>query len=294
VVTIETSVREEIQGFLDSTGLTVNKLCVLAGVFPSSVYPLLKGRRNYLRADTYKKIKAAQKAAAEQEALALEAQKKLDAEKQRQADLEKARLEAEEKARLAQEQADAETLAKLQAEKEALEAQLKEAEEKAKAAEEAARLAAEKAAAEKAEAERLAAEEKVRLEAEAKAKTVKAVEVKTNEDGSVDIAIPTLTFKSDSSELTDSKKNAETLNKLYEILSDETYAGFKCDVTGFVNPDNYIWTEAENQLAMSRANTVVEYLKAKGIPAERFTTAYGSGKTSNKEYNRRVEFKLTK
>lgn len=248
----------------------------------------------YRPENTYRKKKAAEKAAKEQEILAEQARLKIEEEKRRQEELELARLEAETKAREAREKADAETLARLEMEKEALEAQLREAEEKAKAAEEAARIAEEKAAQEKAEAERIAQEEKARLEAEAKAKTVKKVEIVMNEDGSVNIAIPTLYFVSDRAELTSAKSNEETLQKVYEILNDPDYAEFKCEITGYVNPDNLVWTEAENQLALNRAQTVVENLSSKGIPTERLTTAYGSGKTTNKEYNRRVEFKLTK
>lgn len=248
----------------------------------------------YRPENTYRKRKAAEKAVAQQEALALQKRLEIEEENRKKDELEKARLEAERKQQEAQANADAEEIARLEAERAELEAKLKEAEERARAVEEAARIAEEKAAAEKAEAERIAAEEAARIEAEAKAKTVKKVEIVLNEDGSVNIAIPTLYFVSNQAELTSAKSNEETLQKVYEILSNSDYAEFKCEITGYVNPDNLIWTDAENELALSRTKTVVKNLTEKGISADRFTSKYGSGKTTNKEYNRRVEFKLTK
>lgn len=248
----------------------------------------------YRPENTYRKRKAAEKAIAQQEALALQKRQEIEEENRKKDELKKARLEAERKQKKAQANADAQDIARLEEERAALEAQLKETEERAKAAEKAARLAEEKAAAEKAEAERIAAEEKARLEAEAKAKTVKKVEIVMNEDGSVNIAIPTLYFVSNQAELTNAKSNEETLQKIYEILSNSDYAKFKCEITGYVNPDNIIWTDAENELALNRTKTVIKKLIEKGISADRFTSKYGSGKTTNKEYNRRVEFKLTK
>jgi len=244
--------------------------------------------------NTYRKRKAADAEAARQAIIAEKARLKIEEEKRRQDELDKARHEAERRQQEAKANADAEELARLEQEKAALEAQLKEAEERAKAAEEAAQIAEEKAAAEKAEADRIAAEEKARLEAESKAKTVKKVEIVMNEDGSVNIAIPTLYFVSDRADLTAAKSNEETLLKVYEILSNPDYEEFKCEVTGYVNPDNFVWTDSENELALNRTKTVIQNLTKKGIDAERFTSKYGSGKTSNKEYNRRVEFKLTK
>lgn len=122
----------------------------------------------------------------------------------------------------------------------------------------------------------------------------KKVEVKMNEDGTVDINIPTLSFKINSSELTDTKQNNDTLKKVYEILSDKLYEDFKVLIIGYVNPDGDDWTEEEKVLALNRAKSVEQKLIKLGINSSRFNSLAGSGKTSNKEFNRRVEFKLTK
>lgn len=123
---------------------------------------------------------------------------------------------------------------------------------------------------------------------------VKTVEVNLNEDGSVDINIPNLSFVSDKAILTDAPSNSETIQKVYEILSDSVYEGFICEITGYVNPDNLEWTEEEKGLAYERAESVSQKLINLGIAADKFVIKYGSGKTENKEYNRRVEFKLIK
>lgn len=120
------------------------------------------------------------------------------------------------------------------------------------------------------------------------------VEINLREDGSVDIAVPNLMFVSNSTVLTSAVENKETIQKVYEILSDEKYLEFNCVITGFVNPDGDEWTAEEKKLAKGRAESVVKELVNLGIDENRLTAEFGSGKTSNKEYNRRVEFKLQK
>lgn len=123
---------------------------------------------------------------------------------------------------------------------------------------------------------------------------VKSVQVKIRDDGTVDIQVPTLLFVSDKTELTEAKSNQETLNKVYDILTDSTYSDFQCVVTGFVNSDREIWSKDEEKLAYGRATTIVSELVKRGIDSNRFKAEFGSGKTENKEYNRRVEFNLKK
>lgn len=123
---------------------------------------------------------------------------------------------------------------------------------------------------------------------------VKKVEVKLNDDGTVAINIPTLAFKSNSAELTDAASNQKTIQQVFEILSDELYAEYKVIITGYVNPDGTDWTEDEKELALSRAETIRQSLISKGIDGNRLESRHGSGKTDNNEFNRRVEFFLTK
>jgi len=125
-------------------------------------------------------------------------------------------------------------------------------------------------------------------------KVAKKVEVKTNDDGSVDINIPTLSFKANSYELTETKSNNDTILKVYEILKDNKYKDYSVVITGFINPDGAEWTSEEKALAFGRAQSVVTKLVSLGISPSRLVAEYGSGKTTNKEYNRRVEFKLKK
>ncbi len=125
-------------------------------------------------------------------------------------------------------------------------------------------------------------------------KVAKTVEVVENKDGTVSIDVPTIGFLPDSVELTTAKSNLETIEKVYQILIEEAYVDFKIEITGYVNPDNEIWTEDENKLAQGRAETIKNKLVDKGINADRLVTHFGEGKTQNKEFNRRVEFKLTK
>lgn len=120
------------------------------------------------------------------------------------------------------------------------------------------------------------------------------VEVKMNADGTVAINIPTLSFKSDSAELTDDESNTKTIKQVFDILSDSTYEEYKVVITGYVNPDGKKWTSEEKKLALSRAQTVKTTLVSMGISENRLEARNGSGKTENKEYNRRVEFILTK
>lgn len=122
----------------------------------------------------------------------------------------------------------------------------------------------------------------------------KSVEVSTNADGSVEIAIPTLSFKINSFELINTPENNDTINKVYEILVNEKYEDYNITITGYVNPDGENWTREEEVLALNRAKSVEERLKNLGIPAKRLKSFYGTGRTPNKEYNRRVEFKLVK
>ena len=110
----------------------------------------------------------------------------------------------------------------------------------------------------------------------------------------LNISIPTLSFKINSSELVNTKQNSETLQKVYDILVDEKYEDYKVTITGYINPDGEEWTTEEEVLALNRAKSVEERLKSLGVPANRLQSKRGTGKTPNKEYNRRVEFKLIK
>lgn len=120
------------------------------------------------------------------------------------------------------------------------------------------------------------------------------VEVKENNDGTVGIKIPTLSFKINSSELTENKANTETVQKVYDILTDKRYSALDVTITGYVNPDNDVWTKDEENLALARAESVKQRLVKMGISADRIKAQHGSGKTDNKEYNRRVDFLLSK
>lgn len=120
------------------------------------------------------------------------------------------------------------------------------------------------------------------------------VEVKMNADGTVAINIPTLSFESNSAELTDDESNQKTIQQVFDILNDKTYEEYKVVITGYVNPDGKKWTSEEKKLALSRAQTVKNTLVSMGISENRLEALNGSGKTENKEYNRRVEFILTK
>ncbi len=122
----------------------------------------------------------------------------------------------------------------------------------------------------------------------------KKVEVSENSDGTVNIAIPTLSFKINSWELVNTKQNSETIQKVYDILIDEKYEDYSVTITGYVNPDGELWTNEEEQLALKRAKSVEDKLRELGVSGARMESKYGEGKTKNKEYNRRVEFKLKK
>ncbi len=123
---------------------------------------------------------------------------------------------------------------------------------------------------------------------------VESVTLSMNEDGSLKIDIPNLNFVSDKALLTDAASNKETINQVFEILNEEIYKEFKCIITGYVNPDGAEWSEDEKLLAYERAEAVKNELVELGVSEDRFTVQCGSGKTDNKEYNRRVEFKLVK
>lgn len=123
---------------------------------------------------------------------------------------------------------------------------------------------------------------------------VEKVEVKQKEDGTVAINIPTLAFMSNSAELTDAESNQKTIQQVFDILNDELYAEYKVIITGYVNPDGIEWTESEKELALNRAETIRQSLISKGIDGSRLEARHGTGKTDNNEFNRRVEFTLTK
>lgn len=123
----------------------------------------------------------------------------------------------------------------------------------------------------------------------------KEIKIRKNDNGTINIDIPNLMFVADSSELTDDPQNAETITKLYTILSDEDYENYTVDITGFINPDDPAgWTEAEKVLATDRAIAVKNILVYLGIGADRITAKAGDGYTDDPEYNRRVELLLSK
>ena len=136
---------------------------------------------------------------------------------------------------------------------------------------------------------------KISVRRSAKPKEVaKKVEIYAHDDGTIDIAIPTLSFKINSAELINNSKNNETLETVYNILIDENYEQYKVTIIGYVNPDGDEWTKEEKVLALNRAKSVEKFLLKRGIPQNRLIAKNGDGKTENKEYNRRVEFILTK
>jgi tetratricopeptide (TPR) repeat protein/outer membrane protein OmpA-like peptidoglycan-associated protein len=122
----------------------------------------------------------------------------------------------------------------------------------------------------------------------------KKVEVSENLDGTVDIQIPTLSFKINSSDLINTSSNNDTIKKVYDILVDEKFEDYKVTITGYVNPDGEKWTNEEIMLALRRAQSVENKLRELGVDSNRMKAVAGDGKTNNKEYNRRVEFKLEK
>ncbi len=120
------------------------------------------------------------------------------------------------------------------------------------------------------------------------------VEVRENDDGTVDIKVPTLSFVANSAKLVENKANNETVKKVYEILSDKKYSDLNLTITGYVNPDGDEWTADEKKLALERAESVKKKIVKMGISEERVKAKNGDGKTENKEYNRRVEFLLSR
>ncbi len=138
-------------------------------------------------------------------------------------------------------------------------------------------------------------EEEPKVEETPVAAPVEVVEeahVEVNEDGTLKVQLPVFSFISDQPVLTDDPKNEEIIRQLLEILKDSKYDSFKCDIIGYVNPDNDVWSEHEYELATARATTILNRLVEAGIDSERLTASHGEGKTDNKVYNRRVEVKL--
>lgn len=129
---------------------------------------------------------------------------------------------------------------------------------------------------------------------EAPAEVVEEAHVEVNEDGTLKVQLPVFSFISDQAVLTDDPKNEEIIKQLLEILKDRKYRSFKCDIIGYVNPDNDVWNDHEYELATARATTILNRLVEAGIDSERLTASHGEGKTDNKVYNRRVEVKLYK
>lgn len=123
---------------------------------------------------------------------------------------------------------------------------------------------------------------------------VEEAHVEVNEDGTLKVQLPVFSFISDQAVLTDDPKNEEIIKQLLEILKDRKYRSFKCDIIGYVNPDNDVWNDHEYELATARATTILDRLVEAGIDSERLTASHGEGKTDNKVYNRRVEVKLYK
>ena len=123
---------------------------------------------------------------------------------------------------------------------------------------------------------------------------VEEVSVEVNEDGTLKVQLPVFSFESNSAALTKDQKNEDIIKELLKILKDRKYRSFKCNIIGYVNPDNEIWTEEENTLAFNRATSILNRLVEEGIDAKRLTASHGEGKTDNKVYNRRVEVKLYK
>ncbi len=123
---------------------------------------------------------------------------------------------------------------------------------------------------------------------------VESAHVAEEEDGTLTIELPVFSFVSNEAVLTDDPKNGEIIKELLEILKDRKYRSYKCNIIGYVNPDNDVWSEQEYQLATDRATTILERLVSEGIDANRLTASHGEGKTDNKVYNRRVEVKLYK
>ena len=121
---------------------------------------------------------------------------------------------------------------------------------------------------------------------------VEEAHVEVNEDGTLKVQLPVFSFISDQAVLTDDPKNEEIIKQLLEILKDRKYRSFKCDIIGYVNPDNDVWNDHEYELATARATTILNRLVEAGIDSERLTASHGEGKTDNKVYNRRVEVKL--
>lgn len=115
-------------------------------------------------------------------------------------------------------------------------------------------------------------------------------------DGSISIAIPALTFETNSVKLENNKSNTGGLDTLVEVLlNEDILQDMTISVIGYINPDSKSdnWSDEEKAMAQGRAQTVVEYLKEHGCK-QKFESMSGSGYTDNREYNRRVEIAVHK
>lgn len=117
-----------------------------------------------------------------------------------------------------------------------------------------------------------------------------------NPDGTITIAIPTLTFKPNTTDLLENESNTHALDTLVEVLnSHPDLADLRVSVVGFVNPvsRSEVWDEEEKQIAKGRGEIVRGYLVKHGVK-QRIDARAGSGYTTNKEFNRRVEVSVHK
>lgn len=113
-----------------------------------------------------------------------------------------------------------------------------------------------------------------------------------NPDGTYTIAIPPLTFETNSTGLVISEQNKKSLDTLIDVLkTDERISGMIVSVYGYINPDSRseYWTEEEKNLAKGRAETISKYLSDNGCD-HRVDSHAGVGYTDNAVFNRRVEF----
>lgn len=117
-----------------------------------------------------------------------------------------------------------------------------------------------------------------------------------NPDGTITIAIPTLTFKPNTTDLLENESNTHALDTLVEVLNTHPdLADLRVSVVGFVNPvsRSEVWDDEEKQIAKGRGEIVKNYLLTHGVK-QRIDARAGSGYTTNKEFNRRVEVSVHK
>lgn len=117
-----------------------------------------------------------------------------------------------------------------------------------------------------------------------------------NPDGTITIAIPTLTFKPNTTDLLENESNTHALDTLVEVLnSHPDLKDLRVSVVGFINPvsRSEVWDEEEKQIAKGRGEIVRDYLVKHGVK-QRIDARAGSGYTTNKEFNRRVEVSVHK